>query len=222
MRAGWSGTCGIDRYVRPSGRIGLVVFIILLLSSLSLFSPARADDMGACNSQSWPPDEAVAACNRLIASGKFRGSDLANRYVDRGIHWRRKGDPDRALADYNQAIALDPKLAVAYLNRGNTWSAKGQSDSALADYDKAITLASSGDRNLFLAYYNRGNIWRMRGELDRALADLDKALGLDPSNPDVYNTRGSVWDRLGNPDRAMEDYNRAIVLRPGFAVALRN
>jgi tetratricopeptide (TPR) repeat protein len=32
----------------------------------------------------------------------------------RGLAYRAKGDNDRAIADYNEAIRLDPRLAQAY------------------------------------------------------------------------------------------------------------
>src|SRR5271170_6283914 len=48
-----------------------------------------------------------------------------------------KGDLDGALADYNHAIELDPKNAVAYDDRGLLKQNKGDNDGALADYNKA-------------------------------------------------------------------------------------
>ena len=32
-----------------------------------------------------------------------------------------KGEYDKAIADYNQALTIDPKDADAYYNRGNAW-----------------------------------------------------------------------------------------------------
>ena len=51
-----------------------------------------------------------------------------------------KGDLDQAIADYTQAIALDPKYAVAYNNRGIAYCDKGDLDQAIADYTQAIAL----------------------------------------------------------------------------------
>jgi tetratricopeptide (TPR) repeat protein len=49
------------------------------------------------------------------------------RYVvafrNRGIAWSEKGDIDRALADFSEAIRLDPKAAASYYARGDAWSA---------------------------------------------------------------------------------------------------
>ena len=65
--------------------------------------------------------------------------NYAAAYYNRGIAWRHKGDPDRAIADYDQAIKLNP-TAAAYNNRGSAWAAKGEFDRAMADLDQAIKL----------------------------------------------------------------------------------
>ena len=42
-----------------------------------------------------------------------------------GIMWKTKGEYDKAIADYNEALRLDPKRVVTYDNRGYAWYAKG-------------------------------------------------------------------------------------------------
>ena len=86
------GTAALRRLAR------LASGLVLVAAILSPLPRAYADDMAMCNTQNWPPDQAIAACDRLINSGKFRGSDLASRHVDRGVAWRRKGDSDHALS----------------------------------------------------------------------------------------------------------------------------
>ena len=38
-------------------------------------------------------------------------------YINRGVAYERKGDNDRAIADYNEAIRLNPKNAIAFNDR---------------------------------------------------------------------------------------------------------
>ena len=66
-----------------------------------------------------------------------------------------KKEYDKAIADYDQAIRLDPKYAAAYHNRGLAWYAKKEYDKAIADYDEAIRL----DPKYAVAYDNRGDAW---------------------------------------------------------------
>src|SRR5258705_124712 len=106
----------------------------------------------------------------LVAGTAF--GDVANEYINRGNARYGKGDLDGALADYDKAIELNPKDALAYYNRGNVKDKTGDVDGALADYGKAIKLKPKDA----LAYYNRGNAKYRKGDLDGALADANKAV----------------------------------------------
>ena len=170
----------------------------------------------------------------------------------RGNIYRDKGDLDRALAEYSEAIRLDPKMAIAYNGRGNTHRDKGEADKALADYSDAIRLdpkmahayngrgnvySDRGERDRALAEYNeaiqlnpkfsyalrnRGDVYREKGDNVRALADYSEAIRLDPKYPDAYNGRGIVYYNKGDNDAAIADYSEAIRLSPKFAMAWRN
>jgi len=50
------------------------------------------------------------------------------------------GDKQGAIADYNQAIAINPQYANAYNNRGIVKSALGDKQGACRDYKKAVSL----------------------------------------------------------------------------------
>ncbi len=74
----------------------------------------------------------------------------------RAMIWQwEKHELDIALADYNEAIRLDPNEASVYNSRGVAWRAKQEYDKAIADYSEAIRL----DPTYALAYCNRGFAW---------------------------------------------------------------
>ena len=58
----------------------------------------------------------------------------------RGNAYRARGDNDRAIADFSQAIRLAPKFADAYYNRGLAYFYSGTLDKALADVSEASDL----------------------------------------------------------------------------------
>ncbi|HWB62753.1 MAG TPA: tetratricopeptide repeat protein, partial [Chitinophagales bacterium] len=125
---------------------------------------------------------------------------------------------DKALADYNKAIELDPRNADFYNNRGNVWRKKKEYEKALADYDKAIELDPTDAK----AYGNRGIVWDDKKEYEKALADYNKAIELDPTDAIAYNNRGIVWSNKKEYDKALVDYNKGIELDPTYAIAYNN
>ena len=88
-----------------------------------------------------------------------------------GIAYRKKGDHDRAIAEYTKAIALKPDHAGAYRNRGTVYYHKGDYARAIADLTQAIELKP----DYADAYNNRGHAYRKKGDSVRAQADFDKA-----------------------------------------------
>ena len=166
---------------------------------------AAADDWETCANASG--DTAIAACTRALASPRFKGRDLVRLYYNRGIEYDEKRDYDRAIADYNEVIRLDPIYAKAYCDRGNAWRNKGDLDRAIADYNEAIRLDPKAK-----TYNNRGIASRAKGDLDRAIADYNEAIRLDPKDAAYYNNRGNAWRNKGDLDRAIADYNEAIRL----------
>ena len=60
---------------------------------------------------------------------------------DSGSAYANKGQYDRAIADFDEAIKLDPEYALSFYNRGCAYAMKGQHDRAIADYDEAIRSA---------------------------------------------------------------------------------
>jgi hypothetical protein len=80
-------------------------------------TPAAADDVDTCGKASG--DEAIAACTRAINSGRYNGRQLAALFNNRCSEWNGKQESDKAIADCNQAIRLNPDHADAFYNRLN-------------------------------------------------------------------------------------------------------
>ena len=61
-------------------------------------------------------------------------------YCCRGIAYQEKADNDKAIADYNEAVRLNPKLARAYYHRGTAYEKKGEKAKAEEDLAQAKRL----------------------------------------------------------------------------------
>lgn len=154
------------------------------------------------------PDIRIISCTRNIRSGRFTGRNLAVAFTNRAIAYKKKGQWDKAIADYDEAIRLAPDLVFAFNNRGNAYYFKGQLDRAIENYDMAIRLQP----DLAEAYANRGNVYRKKGQLNRAIENYDKAIRLAPENSQTYADRGLAYEKKEQPTQALMDFKKAHAL----------
>ncbi|HEV3236024.1 MAG TPA: tetratricopeptide repeat protein, partial [Gemmataceae bacterium] len=115
---------------------------------------------------------------------------------------------NRALADANEAILANPKIAAPYCDRADIRLDKGEFDLAVTDYTHAIEL----EPNTFRAYFHRALANAAKGDFDKALDDYGRALRLEPGNADAYHNRSLAYARLEKLDSALADLTEAIRL----------
>jgi tetratricopeptide (TPR) repeat protein len=159
-------------------------------------------------------EEQIVGCTALIQSGSYAGARLAKVFTFRGSAYGWKQDYDRAIADFDQAIRLDPNLAAAFGSRGEAYRNKGEYDLAMQDYNEAIRL----NPNDPASFNNRGIVSRQKGELDRALSDFSEAIRLNPKESKPYSSRGEIWRLKGELERALIDQDEAIRLNPKSSI----
>jgi tetratricopeptide (TPR) repeat protein len=208
---------------------------VRLLSSINLIAcvlgavagPAFGADLQARNDcDADDPDRNIAGCTRIIDDADEGKAMRGVAYVARGLAWQSKGDLDRALSDFNEAIRINPKDALAYNDRGMLWRERGDSDRAIEDFTAAINLdplphtdeAYARRGNAIVAkrdvnvYENRALALLGKSDFDGAIADFDEAIGRDPNSAKSFNGRGAAWRAKGKFDRAVADFSYAIKL----------
>jgi tetratricopeptide (TPR) repeat protein len=178
---------------------------------------ATADDRALCDKQDALPDVIINACSARILNG-VTGKDLAISLRNRGFGYALKDDYDRAIADYDRSIEIDPTSPKTFDLRGNAYRDRHDEDHAIVDYDQAIKL----DPNDAVSFRDRGLVYRAKHDYDRALADYNEALRIDPGYRDAINERGMTYDNKGDYDRAIADFSEAIRIDPTFAQAFVN
>ena len=143
-------------------------------------------------------------------------------YANRGTVYYKTGDYDRAIADFDKAIELNPNNAEAHLGLGIVWSKKGDHDRTIAHFNKAVDLRPADA----MMYIHRGLTHDEKGDYDLAIADFSKAINLDRTNTLAYHNRGLTYSHRGRTytqqgmtsnaladfDKAIQDFSEAIGL----------
>jgi tetratricopeptide (TPR) repeat protein len=129
-------------------------------------------------------------------------------YNNRGMAYDKMGLFDRAIEDFDTAIALDPRDSEAYSNRGMLFGKTGQFDRAIEDLEKAIALNPSP-----AAVYNSRNtlgaVYAEAGLVDKAFEQFNKAILLNQGQAMAYNNRGLLFVMTGDKEHAALDYRKA-------------
>lgn len=115
------------------------------------------------------------------------------------------GALEQAMADFNKAIQLDPKLDTAYTNRGLVFFKLGQYDQAIVDYSQAIFFQI---QILLKAYSNRGSVYLRLVQYDNALVDFNQAIQINPEFAEGYYNRGVVYKKLSKTVEAEADFKK--------------
>lgn len=105
-------------------------------------------------------EKIIGECGMLIDHERTAKADRLKALVARGGAHARKGEVERAIADYDAALRLEGGQADLFNARGELWWKQGDRPKALADFGAAIKL----DPDHQIA---RGNYRKLAQELER-------------------------------------------------------
>jgi tetratricopeptide (TPR) repeat protein len=187
---------------------GTALSALLLVLNASFTASAFSDDLRTAGKNSdvrlkQPYDDPKAATDDTLTP-----TELVKRGEDR----LAMKEYDQALADFNDAIRLDPDYAPAYASRAQAWARKHYRDREIADCTEAIQ-RDPGNASYRVA---RAESWSAQGMHKRAMADFADALRLDSNNPSIWVSRGNEWRRDLKLDDAIADYTHALELNPRY------
>ena len=144
----------------------LVAFFLLVLTPSAFATGTEPKDVqidpAPCTAAaaSNDDDKIIGACGALIDNEKTARADRIKALIARGGAFGRKDMADRAIADYDVVLRLDPGVADIFNARGELWRKKGDRPRALADFGTAIKLNPQHSTA-------RGNYKSLAQELER-------------------------------------------------------
>ncbi|MGE3840976.1 MAG: protein kinase [Vicinamibacterales bacterium] len=125
---------------------------------------------------------------------------------------------DHAIAQFERAIALDPRYALAWAGLGATRQLKGQflgSTALMFQGVEALKAAVTLEPTLASAHHQLGSAYGAIGLHAEALAAARRAIELDPQNAGGYMALARVqWHGLGQLGDGIASLERAVELNP--------
>lgn len=134
-------------------------------------------------------------CDRALSEDSLIRKERVATFVNRGILKLRGGRVDASIADFEEAMTLDPSEPEAHLNKGMALlRLGGRSDEATALFDAALTHKT---RRPALAHYGRAIAHEAAGRVSAAWRDYRQASLLEPewADPKTELARFTVTRR---------------------------
>ena len=130
----------------------------------------------------------------------------AELHTDVGIGLQVRGDPDRALMEYQAALERDPENSEALYYQGTALRALRKTDRAINSYQRCLEVRPEHPRamhDLALLLFER------KGSELQACRMMSKALALDPENRQTMTNLGIMLNRCGKKEAAEYWLNKA-------------
>lgn len=159
-------------------------------------------------------DEAIAAYEQLQQANP----GLYQIKVSIADSYREKGEYDKAIALYNEVIAVSAADAAmgkemegkALAGIGNCYLKQGKLEEAQGYFQKSI---DSSPKDEVLAY-NVGEIFFSNQGLDQAIRYFELAAQIKPTWPDPFLKLGYVYLNKGDNAKAAENFEKFLALEP--------
>jgi tetratricopeptide (TPR) repeat protein len=207
------------RFLSSSARAAIPACLAALLlgfTGASAGAKTVEEDYDRCLSQQQDTTngeiaERMAACTHVITTPDADEDSLAYAYYARGGSYGRLDDLQRALADYTQSIAHNPKLAEPYAMRAQIRLLLGQMDDGLRDANQALAI----DPKNFPAHSARLDVSMARGNYAQALDDTNYIIKNFPQNAaNYYYDLAEIYLQLNDMDRALAAAETSVKVAP--------
>ncbi len=139
---------------------------------------------------------------------------LAPVHVTAGVIYKGTGNDERAVEEFQYALALDPSSAEAHRGLASAYENLQRLAEAESTYQKAIELKPGywgGHDELGMFYYSRGRY-------DDALAAMGRVVALTPDNSRGYNILGAIYYAEELWEKAREMWEQAVQIEPDYRV----
>ena len=130
--------------------------------------------------------------------------------LEQGREYAEQGELDKAIAEFEQAIELNPNDAVVYNDLAAAYYQQGRIDEAITTWEEAISI----DPELADAHYNLGLAYAEQDKFDEAVIKWEKTIQIDPNYANAYKNLGIAYTEQGRIEEAIAGFETYLELKP--------
>jgi serine/threonine-protein kinase len=136
------------------------------------------------------------------------------------LEFSKPEDIDNAIAEFSQAIKIDPNYALGYAGLGRTYLAGFKKfakdntwiEQASHNCQKALSL----NPNLVEGHVCLGGVYNATGQYEKAVEEFQHSMKSEPGSEDALRGVADAYSNLGKFAAAEAAYKQAVALRPNY------
>src|SRR5215471_1545801 len=158
---------------------------------------------------------AIAAAVGLLTSASQPNPIEASRLNNLGVAYMNQQLFEKGLNAFQQAVAADPKFAIARLNEGVAYLNLQKVDEAKAAFEEALKQDPKNPNS----WYSLGLLAKNTGDAPAAIDAFKRVTEIDPNDADTWYFLGTAHVQAKQFPQAIEAFQRALKINPLHASA---
>lgn len=159
-------------------------------------------------------EEAFTLCNALLAKNP---TDIEAIHL-LGLIYAKTGHINKAVAQFKQAISLDPSQAIFHNNISNAYKILGELGYAKLHLTEALRLAPNNAESC----NNLGSLHYTQGSIAEAIPLFEKAIRLNPNSFEAHYNLANCFVKQDLILQAISHYETVLKLKPSHNYACLN
>jgi tetratricopeptide (TPR) repeat protein len=149
---------------------------------------------------------------------KIDADERAGTYSEKGIELSERGDLERAIANFQAAVELQPRHAETHRNLAMALFLKGRLKEAGIEYEETIRLNPNDPQ----AHYGLGHVLAEENRAADSIREFEIAVRLNPRYAEAYYMLSRLYELTNAPVRGSEALSKAKAIDPQIVTRMEN